>query len=220
MARLCWAVCSPGLWSLPLVSFSLPSLILLFFCFTKFGRVSSFSCLLDWPDMWILGCNWKNQKPGDVQASEWTIHSYVQEESLLALVYRRGHGRDGIHRGRKQHEWLSLWIPAIPRCLCWWGRRVWGRRGSSRLEQTSNLIAKFGLPPLWQGQTSNDSYNNNRKCSMMFPKNELRVHSNTWWTFLKMWDQMRTTWVTLLSLSLLLRANKPSVITPLSLNLN
>ncbi len=39
MARLFWAVCLPGLWSLPVVSFSLPCLGAFFSI--KFGRVSS-----------------------------------------------------------------------------------------------------------------------------------------------------------------------------------
>ncbi len=40
VARIFWPVCLPGLWSLPLVSFSSPCLGR--FLLIKFGRVSSF----------------------------------------------------------------------------------------------------------------------------------------------------------------------------------
>ncbi len=54
---------------------------------------------------------------GDVQASERTVHSDVPEESLSTLVHRGGHGRNGIHRGREQHERSCIGVPAIPGCV-------------------------------------------------------------------------------------------------------
>ena len=41
------------------------------------------------------------------------VHRHVQAEGLLALVHRRGHGRDGIHRSREQHERSGRRISAI-----------------------------------------------------------------------------------------------------------
>ncbi len=80
------------------------------------------------------------------------------------------------------------------------------------------LNARKSLCPLWQVQNQQQFFKN-RKCSMKFPKNQLRVHSNT--TSLlssKMWDQMKTTssvpyyiiQCSLLSLSLSVSLSLPS----------
>lgn len=34
------------------------------------------------------------------------------------MVHGWGYGRDGIHRGRKQHEWLGVRISTIPGKIC------------------------------------------------------------------------------------------------------
>merc|ERR1712094_121365 len=31
-------------------------------------------------------------------------------------LHRRGHGRDGVHRGRVEHERLGVGVPAVPGC--------------------------------------------------------------------------------------------------------
>ncbi len=36
------------------------------------------------------------------------VHRYVQAQGFPTLVHRRGHGRDGVHRGREQHEWPGV----------------------------------------------------------------------------------------------------------------
>ena len=49
-----------------------------------------------------------------LQFSKQTIHcSNVPSQGLLALVHGRGHGRDGVHRGREQHERPYLRVPAV-----------------------------------------------------------------------------------------------------------
>ncbi len=52
--------------------------------------------------------------PGDVPPRERAVHGHVQEEGLLALVHRGGDGRDGVHRGREQHERPGGRVPAVP----------------------------------------------------------------------------------------------------------
>uniref|UniRef100_A0A8C9NPI7 Tubulin beta chain n=1 Tax=Serinus canaria TaxID=9135 RepID=A0A8C9NPI7_SERCA len=42
--------------------------------------------------------------PGALQAHLGAVHSHVPAQGLPALVHGRGHGRDGVHRGREQHE--------------------------------------------------------------------------------------------------------------------
>merc|ERR1712187_369735 len=37
-------------------------------------------------------------------------------QSLPALVHRRWHGRDGVYRGRVEHERSCVGVPAVPRC--------------------------------------------------------------------------------------------------------
>merc|ERR1712157_210729 len=45
-------------------------------------------------------------------------------------VHWRGHGRDGVHRGRVEHERFGFRVPAIPRRHRRRGRRI--RRGGRR----------------------------------------------------------------------------------------
>merc|ERR1712100_689502 len=52
--------------------------------------------------------------PGDVQARCRAVHRHVPPQGLLALVHRRGDGRDGIHGGGKQHERSGVRVPAVP----------------------------------------------------------------------------------------------------------
>ena len=44
------------------------------------------------------------------------VHLDVPPQGLPSLVHRRGHGRDGVHRGRVEHErpWC---VPAHPRSI-------------------------------------------------------------------------------------------------------
>jgi hypothetical protein len=40
--------------------------------------------------------------------------SHVPSQGLPPLVHRRGNGRDGVHRGRVQHERPRVRVPTIP----------------------------------------------------------------------------------------------------------
>merc|ERR1740122_682911 len=42
------------------------------------------------------------------------VHCHVQEEGFPPLVHWGGHGRDGVHRGRVQHERPGVRVPAVP----------------------------------------------------------------------------------------------------------
>ncbi len=57
--------------------------------------------------------------------------SHAPAPSRAALVHWRGHGRDGVHRGRVQHERPCLRVPAVPGRVRRGGGRVrgGGRRG-------------------------------------------------------------------------------------------
>merc|ERR1712179_890588 len=66
----------------------------------------------------------QHRHPGALQASQRTVHGHVPTKGFLALVHWRGHGRDGVHRGREQHERLGLRVPTVP------GRH---RRGGGRV---------------------------------------------------------------------------------------
>merc|ERR1739848_403959 len=57
-----------------------------------------------------------HRHPGDVQARFRAVHRYVPSQGFLALVHRRGHGRDGVHGGRVEHERPRVRVPAVPRC--------------------------------------------------------------------------------------------------------
>ena len=63
---------------------------------------------------------------GVVQENLRAVHCHVQAQGFLALVHRRGHGRDGVHRGRVQHERLGLRVPTVPGRHCRRGGRVRG----------------------------------------------------------------------------------------------
>ncbi|KAE8810820.1 Tubulin beta-5 chain [Hordeum vulgare] len=52
--------------------------------------------------------------PGDVPACERAVHGHVPAQGLPSLVHGRGHGRDGVHRGREQHERPRRRVPAVP----------------------------------------------------------------------------------------------------------
>uniref|UniRef100_A0A804LBY6 Tubulin/FtsZ GTPase domain-containing protein n=1 Tax=Zea mays TaxID=4577 RepID=A0A804LBY6_MAIZE len=67
--------------------------------------------------------------PGDVPARERAVHRHVPQEGLLALVHGGGHGRDGVHRGREQHERPRVRVPAVPGRHRRRGGRVRGRGG-------------------------------------------------------------------------------------------
>lgn len=55
-----------------------------------------------------------HRHPGAVQEDIRAVCRHVPQKGFLALVHRRGHGRDGVHRGRVQHERSHLRVPAIP----------------------------------------------------------------------------------------------------------
>merc|ERR1712224_1163139 len=68
---------------------------------------------------------------GGDEARRRAVHLDVPPQGLPPLVHRRGHGRDGVHRGRVQHERPRLRVPAVPGRLRRGGGRVrgGGRRG-------------------------------------------------------------------------------------------
>ena len=68
--------------------------------------------------------------PRDLQAHLWAVHRYVQTQGFLALVHWRGHGRDGIHRGREQHERFGVRVSTIPRSNSRRWRGVWRGGGT------------------------------------------------------------------------------------------
>merc|ERR1711869_116612 len=68
---------------------------------------------------------------GGDEARRRAVHLDVPPQGLPPLVHRRGHGRDGVHRGRVQHERPRLRVPAVPGRVRRGGGRVrgGGRRG-------------------------------------------------------------------------------------------
>ena len=63
--------------------------------------------------------------PERVPAHRRQVLGHVPPEGLPALVHGRGHGRDGVHRGRVQRERPHRGVPAVP-------GRVHRRRGLRR----------------------------------------------------------------------------------------
>merc|ERR1712079_159153 len=55
-----------------------------------------------------------HRHPGALQENLRAVHRHVQEEGFPPLVHWRGHGRDGVHRGRVQHERPGVRVPAVP----------------------------------------------------------------------------------------------------------
>merc|ERR1711998_226171 len=55
-----------------------------------------------------------HRHPGALQACRRAVHGHVPSQGLPSLVHRRGHGRDGVHGGRVQHERSCLRVPAVP----------------------------------------------------------------------------------------------------------
>merc|ERR1712166_1236854 len=53
---------------------------------------------------WLLPSSVTPPCPRNVQESRRTIHRHVQKKGFPPLVHRRRYGRDGVHRGRIQHE--------------------------------------------------------------------------------------------------------------------
>merc|ERR1712048_1318227 len=51
---------------------------------------------------------------GGDEARRRAVHRHVPPQGLPPLVHRRGHGRDGVHRGRVEHERPRLGVPAVP----------------------------------------------------------------------------------------------------------
>merc|ERR1711998_606423 len=67
---------------------------------------------------------------GGHEARRRAVHLHVPSQGFPPLVHRRGHGRDGVHRGRVQHERPRVRVPAVPGRLRRGGGRV--RRGGRR----------------------------------------------------------------------------------------
>merc|ERR1712226_536061 len=65
-----------------------------------------------------------NLHAGSDEARRRAVHRHVPPQGLPPLVHRRGHGRDGVHRGRVEHERPRLRVPAVPGRLGRGGRRV------------------------------------------------------------------------------------------------
>uniref|UniRef100_A0A2K5PGC7 Tubulin beta chain n=1 Tax=Cebus imitator TaxID=2715852 RepID=A0A2K5PGC7_CEBIM len=61
------------------------------------------------------------------------VHGHVPAQGLPALVHGRGHGRDGVHRGREQHERPGVRVPAVPGRHGRGGRVRGGGRGGGGL---------------------------------------------------------------------------------------
>merc|ERR1712146_344292 len=67
---------------------------------------------------------------GGDEARGRAVHGHVPPQGLPPLVHWRGHGRDGVHRGRVQHERPRVRVPAVPGRVRRGGGRV--RRGGRR----------------------------------------------------------------------------------------
>merc|ERR1711959_229945 len=67
-----------------------------------------------------------DRRAGDVQARLGAVHGHVPPQGLPPLVHWRGHGRDGVHGGRVEHERPRFRVPAVP------GRH---RRGGGRVRR-------------------------------------------------------------------------------------
>merc|ERR1719353_2854346 len=70
--------------------------------------------------------------PGDLEARRGAVHGHVPPQGVPPLVHGRGHGRDGVHRGRVEHERPRLGVPAVPGRLGRGGGRVRRGRGARR----------------------------------------------------------------------------------------
>uniref|UniRef100_A0AAY4A0A5 Tubulin beta chain n=1 Tax=Denticeps clupeoides TaxID=299321 RepID=A0AAY4A0A5_9TELE len=75
----------------------------------------------------------QHRHPGAVQAHLGAVRRHVPPQGLPALVHRRGHGRDGVHRGREQHERPGVRVPAVPGRRRRGGRVRGGGRGGGGL---------------------------------------------------------------------------------------
>ena len=71
-------------------------------------------------------------RPGDVEARRRAVHGHVPPQGVPPLVHGRGHGRDGVHRGRVQHERPRVRVPAVPGRDGRGGGRVRRGRGGRR----------------------------------------------------------------------------------------
>jgi len=78
--------------------------------------------------------------PGAVQAHLRTVRRHVPSQGFPSLVHGRGHGRDGVHRGRVEHERPHLRVPAVP------GRHDRGRL--RRRRRTGRRNVERSLEPL------------------------------------------------------------------------
>merc|ERR1719442_257378 len=88
----------------------------------------------------------------EVMKRRRAVHRHVPPQGLPALVHRRGHGRDGVHRGRVEHERPRLRVPAVPGRLRRGGRRVrgGGRRGvlGMRLRHARGTFPALAYAPV------------------------------------------------------------------------
>merc|ERR1712177_31967 len=55
-----------------------------------------------------------HRHPRVVQEDLRAVHRHVQAQGLPPLVHWGGYGRDGVHRGRVQHERPGERVPAVP----------------------------------------------------------------------------------------------------------
>jgi len=85
--------------------------------------------------------HWQHHgRAGVIQTRVRTVHVHVPAEGVLALVHGRGHGRDGVQRGRGQHERPGVRVPAIPGC---------GRRGGERERRVQGRRSVNTRPYRW-----------------------------------------------------------------------
>eukprot|EP00166_Cyanidium_caldarium_P001234 ctg_1631.g503 len=61
-------------------------------------------CAAQGPAAVVRLCGQHHGGAGDLQARRRAVLRHVPPQSIPALVHWRGHGSDGVHRGREQHE--------------------------------------------------------------------------------------------------------------------
>ena len=85
-----------------------------------------------------------HRHPGGVQEDQRAVHRHVPPQGLPSLVHRRGHGRDGVHGGRVQHERPRVRVPAVPGRDRRGGGRVRRGRGGRRHDVSGALTSRRG----------------------------------------------------------------------------
>merc|ERR1711881_832322 len=58
--------------------------------------------------------SWSGSRTTSSRARERAVHCHVPPQGVPPLVHGRGHGRNGVHRGRVEHERPGVGVPAVP----------------------------------------------------------------------------------------------------------